>query len=207
MVRVGLTGGIAAGKSEVLRLLAQHGAVTIDADGLAREVVEPGTPGLQRIVDEFGRAMLTADGRLDREQLAEVVFTDEPARRRLEGIVHPLVRARSEELESAAIEHDPAAVVVHAIPLLVETGQVDRFDAVIVVDVSPERQTERLMTLRGMSSEQAHSRVISQAKREERLAAADVVLHNDGSLQDLATQVDELWPDLSRGLLGRRRTG
>ncbi len=197
MLRVGLTGGIGSGKSSVSRLLAEHGAVVIDADLLAREVVAAGTPGLAEIVISFGPEMVTEDGELDRAAMGRRVFGDDEARRRLESIVHPRVRARAAEIEAEAA---PDAVVVHDIPLLVETGQADKFDVVVVVDASPDVRVERIMHARQMSEEDARARIAAQADREQRLAAADHVLSNDGSLEQLRTAVDRLWGELSAGV-------
>lgn len=192
-MRVGLTGGVASGKSTVAALLRELGAVVVDSDVLAREVVEPGTPGLAAVVEAFGPEVLTADGRLDRPALGAVVFGDQPARRRLEGILHPLIRARAAELEAAA----PAGtVVVHDIPLLVETGQADRFDAVVVVDVPVETQVARMVRDRGMSREDALARVKAQASREERLAVATHVVENTGTREDLRDRVTEVLEEL-----------
>jgi dephospho-CoA kinase len=192
-MRVGLTGGVASGKSTVAALLRELGAVVVDSDVLAREVVEPGTPGLAAVVEAFGPEVLTADGRLDRPALGAVVFGDEPARRRLEGILHPLIRARAAELEAAA----PAGtVVVHDIPLLAETGQADRFDAVVVVDVPVETQVARMVRDRGMSREDALARVKAQASREERLAVATHVVENTGTREDLRDRVTEVLEEL-----------
>jgi len=192
-MRVGLTGGVASGKSTVAALLRELGAVVVDSDVLAREVVEPGTPGLAAVVEAFGPGVLTADGRLDRPALGAVVFGDQPARRRLEGILHPLIRARAAELEAAA----PAGtVVVHDIPLLVETGQADRFDAVVVVDVPVETQVARMVRDRGMSREDALARVKAQASREERLAVATHVVENTGTREDLRDRVTEVLEEL-----------
>lgn len=188
-MRVGLTGGVASGKSTVAALLRELGAVVVDSDVLAREVVEPGTPGLAAVVGAFGPAVLTADGALDRPALGAVVFGDEAARRRLEAILHPLIRARAAELEAAAPE---GTVVVHDIPLLVETGQADRFDAVLVVDVPVETQVERMVRDRGMSREDALARVAAQADRELRLAAATHVVDNTGTREDLRDRVTEV---------------
>ena len=188
-MRVGLTGGVASGKSTVAALLRELGAVVVDSDVLAREVVEPGTPGLAAVVEAFGPQVLTADGKLDRPALGAVVFGDEAARRRLEAIPHPLIRARAAELEAAA----PAGtVVVHDIPLLVETGQADRFDAVVVVDVPVETQVARMVRDRGMSREDALARVKAQASREERLAVATQVVENTGTREDLRDRVTEV---------------
>lgn len=188
-----MTGGIGAGKSEVARRLVAHGAVLIDADVLAREVVAPGTEGLAEVIAEFGD-VLTPAGELDRPAVGRLVFGDQVARRKLESIIHPRVRARAAEIEAEA----PAgSVVVHDIPLLVETGQADRFDRVLVVDVPPEIQLERLVGERGMSAEEARSRIASQASRGERLAAADLVVDNSGSLADLDRRIDEVWAELT----------
>jgi dephospho-CoA kinase len=192
-MRVGLTGGVASGKSSVAALLRELGAVVVDSDVLAREVVEPGTPGLAAVVEAFGPEVLTADGALDRAALGGVVFGDEAARRRLEAILHPLIRARAAELEAASPE---GTVVVHDIPLLVETGQADRFDAVLVVDVPVETQVERMVRDRGMSREDALARVAAQADREQRLAAATHVVDNTGTREDLRDRVTEVLAEL-----------
>jgi len=193
MIRVGLTGGVASGKSTVSAVLAELGAVVIDADLLAREVVAPGTDGLREIVDAFGPGVLTEDGGLDRPALGTLVFADPGRRRILESIIHPRVRARAAELEAAA----PAdAVVVHDIPLLAETGQAASFDKVLVVDVPVEVQTERMVSLRGMSPDDAQARVAAQATREDRLAIASYVLDNTGSPDVLRTRVTEVYADL-----------
>lgn len=197
-MRVGLTGGVASGKSTVSRMLAGLGAVVVDADLLAREVVAPGTEGLRRVVEEFGTALLTSGGELDRPAMGALVFSDPAARRRLEAIVHPLVRARAAELEAAAPE---GAVVVHDIPLLVETGQAKSFDAVLVVDVPREVQVERMTRLRGLAPEDAESRVASQASREQRREAAAYVIDNTGTREDLRNRVAEVF----RALVARSR--
>jgi dephospho-CoA kinase len=193
LLRVGLTGGIASGKSMVAAELAARGAIIIDADVLAREVVEPGTPALAAIVDRFG-AQVLGDGRLDRARLAQIVFADPLARRDLERIVHPAVRTRAAELERAA---GAAAVVVHVIPLLVETGQQEDFDLVVTVDVDHETQIKRLMARNGYTRAEAESRIAAQASREDRRIAADVVLGNTGSVTQLREQIDALWAELS----------
>ncbi len=193
LVRVGLTGGIASGKSVVAAELAARGAIIIDADVLAREVVEPGTPALAAVIERFG-AQVLSDGQLDRARLAQMVFADPLARRDLERIVHPAVRARAAELERAA---GAAAVVVHVIPLLVETGQQADFDLVVTVDVDHETQVERLMARNGYTRAEAESRIAAQASREDRRIAADVVLRNTGSVTQLRAQIDALWAELS----------
>ena len=193
VIRVGLTGGIASGKSLVAAELARLGAVVIDADMLAREVVEPGTPGIAAVVERFGPEVLDGD-RLDRARLGAIVFADPAARRDLEQIIHPAVRARAAELERAA---DPDAVVVHVIPLLVETGQQDDFDRVVVVDADPETQLARLRARDGLSECAAQARLAAQASRHERRAAADWVLENRGSVSDLLGQIRALWAELT----------
>lgn len=188
-MRVGLTGGVASGKSTVAAVLQELDAVVIDADQLAREVVEPGTPGLAAVVDAFGAHVLSEDGSLDRPALGAVVFADEVARRRLEKILHPLIRARAAEIEAAA---PSGALVVQDIPLLVETGQGDTFDAVLVVDVPVETQVDRMVRERGWSLEDAQARVAAQASREQRLAAATYVIDNTGTRDDLRERVTEV---------------
>src|SRR6478735_10332924 len=157
-MRVGLTGGVASGKSTVAAMLAELGAVVIDADALAREVVAKGTPGLAAVVEEFGEELLGADGELDRPAMGRLVFNDAQARKRLEAIVHPLVFERIVELEEQA-QQDDAAVVVHDIPLLAESGRADTFDAVLVVDAPAHLQVERMTRDRGWSTEEAESRI------------------------------------------------
>ena len=198
MLRVGLTGGIGSGKSEVARRLAEHGAVLIDADVAARKVVEPGSPGLARIAAAFGDGVLRPDGSLNRERLGEIVFADPGLRAELNAIVHPLVREWMQEAEHAAVQTDGDAIVVHDVPLLAESRGKAGFDPVIVVDVPPELQLERLVRLRGMPAEQARARMAAQASREQRLAVADIVIDNSGSLDDLDRRVAEVWADLER---------
>jgi dephospho-CoA kinase len=206
MLRVGLTGGIGSGKSEVSKRLAALGAVVVDADKAAREVVEPGTPGLARIAEAFGPGVLRADGALDRAKLAEIVFADEAARGRLNAIVHPLVHEHMRATEEAAVRAGgDEAVIVHDIPLLAEGGEQRRggFDLVIVVDVPPDVQVERLAA-RGLPEEQARARMAAQATRERRLAIADIVIDNSGTLADLDRRVAEVWTDLrARAKTGR----
>ena len=193
MLRVGLTGGIGSGKSAVSARLAARGAVVIDSDVLAREVVAKGTDGLAEVVAAFGDGVLTAEGELDRPALGRIVFGDEPARRRLEAIIHPRVRARAAEIEA---ESPAGAIVVHDIPLLVETGQADEFDVVLVVDTPVDVQLERLTSQRGMTETEAKQRIASQASRDDRLAAADLVVDNAGTLADLDRRIDEVWAAL-----------
>ncbi len=195
MLKVGLTGGIGVGKSEVSRLLVERGAVLIDADRIAREVVAPGTPGLASVVEAFGTDVLAADGSLDRPGLGAIVFADPEKLAVLNSIVHPLVGARSRELEQAAAED---AVVVHDVPLLTENGLASLYDVVVVVDASPETQLDRLVRLRGMTEENARARMAAQATREKRLEIADIVIDNDVPLDDLRQRVGEVWADLIR---------
>ena len=191
-MRVGLTGGVASGKSTVSAILAELGAVIIDGDKLAREVVEPGTPGLAAVAEAFGPGVLDPAGRLDRPALGRIVFADEEARGRLNGILHPLIRARVVEIVAAA----PAGtVVVQDVPLLVETGQAGAFDLVVVVEAPVDVRIERLGRDRGMPAEEARARMASQATDTERRAEADVVLLNDGTPENLCAQVDRLWAD------------
>ena len=192
MLRVALTGGIATGKSAVAARLAELGAVIIDADLLAREAVAPGTPGLAAVVARFGPQVLAND-QLDRAALAEIIFADPAARADLEAIVHPAVRRRAAELEAEAL---PDAVVVHVIPLLVETGQSDTFDLCVVVDVDEQTQVDRLERRNGLTDADARARLQAQASREARLAAADVVIDNSGTVSQLREQVDALWARL-----------
>jgi len=200
VLRIGLTGGIGSGKSEVARRLADRGAVLIDADVAAREVVVPGSPGLARIAEVFGAEVLRPDGSLNRERLGGIVFGDPGLRARLNEIVHPLVREWMQAAEQAAVQaaEPPGPVVVHDVPLLAESRGRAGFDVVIVVDVPPELQLERLVSLRGMPPEQARARMAAQASREQRLAVADVVIDNSGSLDDLDRRVAEVWADLER---------
>ncbi|MEV7547282.1 dephospho-CoA kinase [Streptomyces sp. NPDC089915] len=200
MLKVGLTGGIGAGKSEVSRLLAGYGAVVVDADRIAREVVEPGTPGLAAVVEAFGRSVLTGEGTLDRPKLGAVVFADPEKLRTLNAIVHPLVGARSAELERAA---GPDAIVVHDVPLLTENGLAPLYDLVVVVDAAPETQLTRLTALRGMTEEEARARMAAQATREQRLAVATLVIDNDGPLTALEPQVRDLWQRLAERAAAR----
>lgn len=199
-MRIGLTGGIGSGKSTVTDLLAAHGAVIVDADLIAREVVAPGSPGFAAVAAEFGDRILSPDGGLDREAMAAVVFADPTARAKLNAIVHPLVRARSKELAAQA---PPGSIVIHSIPLLVETGQQHSFDVVVVVDVPPDLAVARLVEHRAMTEADARARIAAQVDRERRLAAADVVLDNSGERERLVAQVHELWLDLQRRRWGR----
>lgn len=193
---VGLTGGIGSGKSEVTRRLAAKGATVVDADLMAREVVAAGTPGLQRVVAEFGPEVLRPDGSLDRPRLGALVFADPAKLQRLNAIVHPLIgeltAQRVADAEAAGVR-----VLVHDVPLLVESGLAGGYAEVVVVAASPETQLARLTRHRGLTEQEARQRIAAQAPLEDKLAVATRVLHNDGSLQELADQVDRLWDDLT----------
>jgi dephospho-CoA kinase len=191
VLRIGLTGGIGSGKSTVSSLLAARGAVVVDADVIAREVVEPGTPGLAAVAEAFGTGVLADDGSLDRPALAAVVFADPDARSRLDAIVHPLVRARSVELMTGLA---PDAVVVNDVPLLVETGQAGSYDLVLVVEADAEKRVARLVQ-RGLTASDARARMAAQATDDERRAVADVVLDNSGTPAELEAQVDRFWAE------------
>jgi dephospho-CoA kinase len=196
MVRVGLTGGIAMGKSTVSEFLRSHGAVVIDADAIAREVVEPGTPGFTQVVEEFGQDIVDGSGAIDRPKLASIVFGDEAARKRLEAIVHPLVFLRIVELEEQAPKE---AVVVHDLPLLAEGGRTDHFDAIVVVDAPVEAQIERMVRDRGWTEDEARARIAAQASREARRAIATHLIENTGTREDLAGRVGEVFGELTSG--------
>jgi dephospho-CoA kinase len=202
VLRVGLTGGIGSGKSEVSRRLAARGAVLIDADVAARAVVEPGTPGLSLIVRAFGQDVLGPGGALNRERLGQIVFADPGLRTKLNEIVHPLVRRWMADEERAAVRaaSPPGPIVVHDVPLLAEGRGKAGFDLVIVVDVPPETQLERLVRARGMRPEDARARMAAQASREQRLAVADIVVDNSGTLADLDQRVAQVWADLEHRL-------
>ena len=189
-MQIGLTGGIGSGKSTVARRFAELGALVIDADALAREVVEPGTEGLAAVVAEFGGQVLDGSGRLDRPALARIVFDDEAALSRLNAIVHPRVRARATEQIAAA---PPGTVVVQDVPLLVETGQAGAYDLVVVVEAPAELRVQRLGRDRGMAADEVRARMAAQAGDEQRRAVADVLLVNDGTQDELLAKVDELW--------------
>ena len=192
-IRVGLTGGVASGKSTVATMLEELGAVIIDADALAREVVAKGTPGLEAVVQEFGEELLGAEGELDRPAMGRLVFGDEQARKRLEAIVHPLVFERIVELEQVASSD---AVVVHDIPLLAEAGRSGEFDHVIVVDAPPDVQLERMQAERGWTEEDARSRIRAQATPKDRRAIATHVIENTGTREDLRNRVAEVYAEV-----------
>ncbi|MBA2414478.1 MAG: dephospho-CoA kinase [Geodermatophilaceae bacterium] len=189
---VGLTGGIGAGKSAVAARLAEHGALVVDADVVAREVVAPGTEGLAAVVAAFGSGVLADDGSLDRQRLGALIFADDEARARLNAIVHPLVSQRSAELAADA-PHE--AVVVHDVPLLVENALAPAYDVVVVVLADENARIQRLRDTRGMREEEARARMAAQTTDDQRRAVADAVLDNSGTLADLHRQVDDLWRD------------
>ena len=202
MYLIGLTGGIASGKSVVAARLAERGAVVVDADKLAREVVEPGTPALAAIADRFGADVISADGSLNRPALGAIIFTDPEARLALNAITHPAVWKRARELFAEAESADPDAVVVYDVPLLAEAAA-DRpitFDLVVVVDASAETRLKRLVELRGLSEDEARHRISSQASDAERLALADVVVESDGSLAETLAQADALYARVRAGV-------
>ena len=202
MYLIGLTGGIASGKSVVAARLAERGAVVVDADKLAREVVEPGTPALAAIADRFGADVIAADGSLNRPALGAIIFTDPEARLALNAITHPAVWKRARELFAEAESADPDAVVVYDVPLLAEAAA-DRpitFDLVVVVGASAETRLKRLVELRGLSEDEARHRISSQASDAERLALADVVVASDGSLAETLAQADALYARVRAGV-------
>jgi dephospho-CoA kinase len=192
---VGLTGGIGSGKSTVARLLEKRGAVVFDADLLAREAVEPGTPGHAAVIDRFGADVLAPGGELDREALASIVFADPAARRDLEQIVHPEVRRLFAEGTEAYRDTD--RVVVFSAPLLVETGMHTAFEILVVVSATVATQIERLMRQRGMSEASIRARIDAQAPLEDKAAVADFIVDNEGTFDELESQVDRLWTDLA----------
>lgn len=195
MLKVGLTGGIGSGKSEVSRRLTQRGAVLIDGDAIAREVVRPGTPGLAAIVAEFGEEVLLPDGTLDRPKLGKIVFNDPAKLARLNEITHPLIGRRSQELFEAA---PPDGIVVYDMPLLTENNLAGLHEVNIVVDVPVELQVARLVGRRGMTEEDARARIAAQATREQRRAIADYVIDNSGPLEELDEKVEALWAELTK---------
>ena len=193
MLRVGLTGGIGSGKSTVSELLAAHGAVVIDYDVLAREAVEPGSPGLEAIAERFGPEVIAPDGTLDRPGLAAIVFNDPAALSDLNAITHPAIWRLASAREAAA---GPDAIVVHDNPLLVEMGAAERCDVVVVVDVPEDVQVARLVSSRGMSESEARARIAAQASRQQRTGAADLVIDNTGPMDELALIVGGTWDEL-----------
>jgi dephospho-CoA kinase len=196
MLLVGLTGGIGSGKSTVAELLAERGAIVIDADDLARRAIEPATAGFDRVVEAFGRGILGPDGAIDRATLADIVFADALRLRELEAIIHPEVA----RLLVEAIEpyRGTGEVIVYAVPLLAERGLAEGFDVVVVVVADVDRRIERLMRDRGMTAEEVRARVAAQLTDEQRARVADVLLDNDGEPERLIPQVNKLWSDLAK---------
>lgn len=199
MYRIGLTGGIGAGKSVAANRFQELGAVVIDHDVLARQAVAPESPGLAQVVAEFGPEMLLPDGSLNRSALGAVVFGDADARRRLNAIVHPAIFDLSAAAESAAQNNNDKSIIVHDIPLLVETGQEADFDLLLVVDAPAELRVQRLMHARGLSEADARARISAQISDEERLAPADKILDGAGTVANLRRQVDVLWAEIVKG--------
>jgi dephospho-CoA kinase len=195
MLLVGLTGGIGSGKSTVASMLEERGAVVLDADVFARRAVELGTPGYDAVLERFGAGVLGPGGDLDRDVLADLVFADEAARRDLETIVHPEVRRML--VEGCEPYRDTDRVVVFSAPLLVETGAFESFEVLVLVSAPVERQVERLARERGMTEEQARARIAAQAPLEDKAAVADVIVDNDGPVEELEKQVDRLWAELA----------
>lgn len=203
MFLIGLTGGIASGKSAVAKQLASRGAVVVDADAVAREVVEPGTPALAAIAREFGPAVIAPDGSLDRPALGAIVFADPGKRAALNAITHPAVWKRSHELFAAAGASDPHAVVVYDVPLLAEGTRVKEFDLVMVVHATAETRIDRMVELRGMTREEASRRIAAQASDADRLAIADIVIDSNGTLEETLAQADAVWSTASKSALSK----
>jgi dephospho-CoA kinase len=192
-MNIGLTGGIACGKSTVASLLTQRGAFLIDADRIAREVVEPGSMGLDRIVERFGQAVLQVDGSLNRKKLGELVFSDTAARRELESILHPQIRSLMKERMTKAEQDQPTRLVVVDVPLLYESKLQSMFEAIMVVYVPVHVQRERLMSRDGLTLEQAEARIQSQMPIEEKRGLADFVIDNSGTIESTREQLERFW--------------
>lgn len=204
MRHLALTGGIGSGKSTVAEFFADHGATIIDADAISRELMEPGQPVLDEVAAAFGQHLLDETGRLDRQALAKIVFNDDDARQQLNGIVHPAVRAESARLREAALATDPQhAVIIEDIPLLIETGQAQQFDGVIVVIADYQTRLQRLVDVRGMDVTDAKSRIAAQATDEQRRAVADWCIDNSGTLDETRAQVATVWSDLTGNTTSR----
>lgn len=199
MFLIGLTGGIASGKSTVASLLQKKGARVIDADEVAREVVLPGTPGLEAVVKEFGSGILNADNSLARHTLGQIVFDDAEKRQKLEAILHPLISKRTKELISAS----DAQVVVYAVPLLVEAKVQYPFDMVVTVEAGEDNQIQRLISTRGLSEQEANNRISSQASAKQRINRADVVIDSSGPIENLTPQVEKLWSEIHNTIAQR----
>jgi len=196
MLNVGLTGGIATGKSTVVRMLVRRGARVIDHDALVHALQEPGRPVWRQIVEAFGRGILDDGGRIDRKRLGALVFGDEVRRKALEGIVHPAVLEEAERERERIGRQDERAIVLSDIPLLLEVGMQDRFDLILLVYAPPEVQIERVMKRNGMTREEAAARLSAQMPIDEKLRRADVVIRNDSTMGDLEKRVDEVWQEL-----------
>ncbi|HEY4557554.1 MAG TPA: dephospho-CoA kinase [Enteractinococcus sp.] len=198
MRHLALTGGIGSGKSTVAQFFAERGATIIDADAISRSLMEPGQQVLADVIETFGDHLLDDTGRLDRQALASIVFNDDDARQRLNAIVHPAVRAESQRQREEALAADPDhAVIIQDIPLLVETGQAENFDGVIVVHADQPTRLQRLVEARGMTAEDARARIAAQATDEQRKAVADWLIDNSGSLKETEAQVDAVWKELT----------
>ncbi|VXB33914.1 Dephospho-CoA kinase [Citricoccus sp. K5] len=198
-LHIGLTGGIASGKSTVAAELSALGAIVVDADALSRAVVEPGSEGLGRVREALGPTAIAADGSMDRAAVGKLVFADPEARALLNGIIHPLVRAEGRRL---VMEAGPDAVVVQDVPLLVESGQAGTYDLVLVVEADPEERVVRMVRDRGMTEDDARARIAAQATDEQRRAAADVLIVNDAGLEDLRRATRRVWDEYVEPVLG-----
>jgi dephospho-CoA kinase len=198
MLKVGLTGGIAVGKSTVVTELARLGAVCFDADRIAREVVEPGKPAYQAVVDEFGRGAVAPDGTLDRAAIGRIVFADRERRKKLESILHPAIIAEQDRLVAEAMARDSGNIVVVDAALMIESGSYKRFDALVVVHCDPEAQIERLMARDGLAREEALRRIAAQMPQREKLSYADYAVDTSGSLDETLARTRELWTELKR---------
>lgn len=204
MRHLALTGGIGSGKSTVAKFFADHGATIIDADAISRELMEPGQPVLNEVAAAFGQHLLDETGRLDRQALANIVFNDDDARQRLNGIVHPAVRAESAQLREAALAKDTQhAVIIEDIPLLIETGQAQQFDGVIVVNADYQTRLQRLVETRRMDAADAKARIAAQATDEQRRAVADWCIDNSGTLDETRAQVATVWSKLTDNTISR----
>ena len=203
MYLIGLTGGIASGKSLVSARLAEHGAVVIDADLLAREVVEPGTPALEAIAEQFGASVIDSEGRLDRAALGAIVFADPSRLEILNGITHPAVRALTRERIAAAEANDPNAIVVYDVPLMAEASVAHGYDLVVVVEAGVAERIRRMVEIRGLSRDDAERRLLSQASDDERRAIADLVIDNSASFDQTLAQVDALWETVTGSAAGK----
>ena len=191
-MKVGLTGGIGAGKSTVADLFSQKGAVVIRSDELARQVIEPQTPGFQQVIDRFGKEFVNSEGYIDRAKLAQIVFQDDAALKDLENIIHPLVRSKTNQIID---QHTSETIIVNEIPLLLEKKMESLFDFLVIVISSEKNRLERLAQ-RGLAAEQATARMAKQVSDEERKAAADFLIVNDGNLDQLEADVEKIWQTL-----------